>query len=896
MSPLVRFRSLVNARSACRPRLVLAPVLALGVVLLAATAAFAAPPVAEDDAVTVAEDTAVTVDVLANDTDPDGDPLAIVDWTAAANGDVFCDDATCSYEPAQNFSGTDSFTYTVDDGTGATDTATLTVTVTGVNDPPEARDDQLVLTGGATSGAVDVLANDSDPEGDAPTMTGETDGDFGTVDCTPQGTCTYTGGASFSGTDNFAYEIADTGGETSSGSVRVCSPVAASALANAIAADAGSVTGASYEAVTECGSASPNDVSTTPLTGFPTASSSYSILTSGDAALADDPNSSTGSGAALGGQNIRGDTDFDVTILKIDLQVPANRNCLTFDFRFLSEEFPEYVGSSFNDAFIAELDSSTWSTSGSTITAANNFAFDPTGDVISINSSGSTSMTPEEAVGTTYDGATPLLGASTPITAGAHSLYLSIFDQGDQILDSAVFVDNLVLGTTAAGGCQRGATPLSAAKTADSGTTPAGGSNGYTIKISNPSDSAVTLDSVFDVLPEGFTYVNGTTTGVTTADPTIAGQTLTWSGPFSVPANGDVALHFGVKVSTTPGEYLNDAGGSTTGGSVSPTGPTAKITVTPAPTASADLSLSKTDSLDPVEVGQQLTYEIIVQNHGPDDAADVLVTDHLPPTVDLDSVSASQGTCPGTSPVTCDLGTIAAGASATVTIKVTPTADDDLSNEASVSSTTPDPAATNNADVEETVVKPAPTGPTCDGLPATFVGSDGDDYIQLGPDDDVVVDPGGDNYVQTGGGDDHVCLGDGNDEIDTGDGNDFVDAGGGSNKIKTGNGGDSVRSGTGDDRLDTGSGDDQVVDLGGTNKVFTGNEADRVTTGSGRDEIETGKGDDIVEDGGGDNTVKTEDGNDQITTGAGDDRIDGGNGSDSCDPNAGVNRVRNCEA
>ena len=69
--------------------------------------------------------------------------------------------------------------------------------------------------------------------------------------------------------------------------------------------------------------------------------------------------------------------------------------------------------------------------------------------MISVNTA---SMSADEAVGTTYDGATPLaLGLDADRRPGAHSLYLSIFDQGDHILDSAVFVDALVLGTTGPG-------------------------------------------------------------------------------------------------------------------------------------------------------------------------------------------------------------------------------------------------------------------------------------------------------------------------------------------------------------------------------------------------------------------------------------------------------------
>ena len=67
---------------------------------------------------------------------------------------------------------------------------------------------------------------------------------------------------------------------------------------------------------------------------------------------------------------------------------------------------------------------------------------------------GDASVSAFNARGTTYDGATRLLRASTPVTPGRHHLYLSIFDQGDRIYDSAVFLDNL--GTTNAKKCRTG--------------------------------------------------------------------------------------------------------------------------------------------------------------------------------------------------------------------------------------------------------------------------------------------------------------------------------------------------------------------------------------------------------------------------------------------------------
>jgi len=234
----------------------------------------------------------------------------------------------------------------------------------------------------------------------------------------------------------------------------------ASDLAQAIAADPSVVAGASL--VTRPPGGAPTGLLSQPFAGFPRLGQTAVILSTGDVTLAPQPNDSDSSGLDAGGGPVRGDTDRDVTVLRIDLSVPQGDNCLVgIDFRFLSDEYPEFVGSQFNDAFIAELDTSTWTTSGSSIIAPANFAFDSTGNVISINAAGVTSMTAGNAAGTTFDGATPILTAATPITPGAHSLFVSIFDQGDNIYDSAVLVDNLRLGhvNDVATDCRPGAQP-----------------------------------------------------------------------------------------------------------------------------------------------------------------------------------------------------------------------------------------------------------------------------------------------------------------------------------------------------------------------------------------------------------------------------------------------------
>ncbi len=237
------------------------------------------------------------------------------------------------------------------------------------------------------------------------------------------------------------------GASTPAGAAIQLDPAAADVAAETVG-DPTLIAGASYVAKPPVvGSVG---LSTTSLGGLPSDGGKFAILSTGNASFAELPNTSGSTGADLSGPTVRGNTDFDVTILKVDVNLPAYVNCLTgVDFRFLSDEYSEYVGSAYNDAFVLEVDQSTWTTSGSSISAPNNIAFDPEGNPISINAAGVTSMRAEYAAGTTYDGATPLLSASAPIAPGQHSLYFSIFDQGDRVWDSAVFVDNIRFGHVA---------------------------------------------------------------------------------------------------------------------------------------------------------------------------------------------------------------------------------------------------------------------------------------------------------------------------------------------------------------------------------------------------------------------------------------------------------------
>jgi uncharacterized repeat protein (TIGR01451 family) len=123
-----------------------------------------------------------------------------------------------------------------------------------------------------------------------------------------------------------------------------------------------------------------------------------------------------------------------------------------------------------------------------------------------------------------------------------------------------------------------------------------------------------------------------------------------------------------------------------------------------------DVSITISDNPDPLAAGSELTYTLTVTNNGPAVATEVKVTDTLPPDVTLVSATASQGSCSGTSTVVCEMGTLASGSSATVTLTVKPTTAGGVSNTATVSGNEPDPQPANNSATAVTTVTPS-TGP-----------------------------------------------------------------------------------------------------------------------------------------------------------------------------------------
>jgi len=191
----------------------------------------------------------------------------------------------------------------------------------------------------------------------------------------------------------------------------------------------------------------PVAISTSKLAGFPRHRRSFGVLSTGDATLLDDANEQDDLSTDNAGAPYRG-AAADAVVVRLDLRAPARANCLSFAFRFLSEEYDEFVDTEFNDAFIAEVGRSTWRSDPADprIRAPRNFARDRRRLPISVNGTGDFSVTPAGANGTTYDGATHTLRARKRVRPGRRvKLFLSIFDQGDHQYDSTVAVDRLTI-------------------------------------------------------------------------------------------------------------------------------------------------------------------------------------------------------------------------------------------------------------------------------------------------------------------------------------------------------------------------------------------------------------------------------------------------------------------
>lgn len=179
-------------------------------------------PVANPNTATTAEDTPVTVNVLANDTHPEGDTLTIVSATVTSgSGAASFDGPNITFTPAANWNGTATVSYVIEDENGDTDTSTLTVTVTPATDNPIPASD----TGTTSEGIavdIDVLSNDTDPDGGTLTLVScaVTNPAHGTA-AVVSGMVRFTPASGFTGDAALTYVVQNSGGATATGNIIV---------------------------------------------------------------------------------------------------------------------------------------------------------------------------------------------------------------------------------------------------------------------------------------------------------------------------------------------------------------------------------------------------------------------------------------------------------------------------------------------------------------------------------------------------------------------------------------------------------------------------------------------------------------------------------------------------
>jgi large repetitive protein len=209
----------------------------------------------------------------------------------------------------------------------------------------------------------------------------------------------------------------------------------------------------------------------------------------------------------------------------------------------------------------------------------------------------------------------------------------------------------------------------------------------YTLDVANAGPSIATAIQVTDT-PTNLTITNVSGGGCAALPCTIpslaSGASVTINVTATINAAGAFDNSATVSATETETDFTNNTDNTGNGGVA-------------APTPLADLEITKTAAPAMVTIGQTLTFTLVVENHGPGVATGVTVTDPLPPNFTLIAATPTQGTCSGTTTVTCNLGGLALNASATITITGTVTTLSPITNTATITANETDPNPANNA-------------------------------------------------------------------------------------------------------------------------------------------------------------------------------------------------------
>ena len=210
-----------------------------------------------------------------------------------------------------------------------------------------------------------------------------------------------------------------------------------------------------------------------------------------------------------------------------------------------------------------------------------------------------------------------------------------------------------------------------------------GSSAQYTVNVTPLAGFTGTVNLSAANLPSGVTpSFNPTSLSFTDANPKTSTLTLNSTA-------GTALGNYSIDVTGQSGSLMH----------------TAQVTLRVVSPTSIDLSVTKTASPNPGQVGISLSYRAVVANNGPAAATNVSFSDNLPIGVSFGSATATQGSCIGSTTVNCSLGTISAGGNAVITIVVTPSAQGVLANTASASATETDFDISNNSSTITTIIQ-----------------------------------------------------------------------------------------------------------------------------------------------------------------------------------------------
>ncbi|UCE50820.1 MAG: tandem-95 repeat protein, partial [Phycisphaerales bacterium] len=175
-------------------------------------------PVAHEDSITAEEDKQQAI--VLSGSDPEGDPLTYSVLRKPVHGKLSGTAPNLIYTPDPDFSWLDSFTFRVNDGTADSAPATVKISVTPVNDPPVANDDELLALED-TPATIDVLANDTEVDNELLKITSLSKGKGGSAKVNATGSLTYTPNPDFYGQDEFTYTVTDREGASDTAKVKV---------------------------------------------------------------------------------------------------------------------------------------------------------------------------------------------------------------------------------------------------------------------------------------------------------------------------------------------------------------------------------------------------------------------------------------------------------------------------------------------------------------------------------------------------------------------------------------------------------------------------------------------------------------------------------------------------